>query len=126
MVQQYQQGDVLLEMRQVYGVRSIEDYALRGGGKLVDVQRSPSRVLVRGERTGHAHVLEANSAEEAVAYVEGLIRGRRLVAVGSKGATLKHEEHDPVAVPEGIYEVVEQRQYTGPQAQGSRSSALWD
>lgn len=124
MAQQYQQGDVLLEMRQAWGTHSIEDYALRMAGQIVDVQRSPSRVLVRGERTGHAHVLEANGAEEAVAYVEGLINNRRLVAVGSKGATLKHEEHAPVTIPGGIYEIIEQRQYTGPREQ--RSSALWD
>ncbi|MGH2367593.1 MAG: hypothetical protein ACRDI2_05285, partial [Chloroflexota bacterium] len=60
-------------------------------------------VLMEGEATGHAHVLEGLAT--AVRY-----RSRALVQV-HEPAMLRHEEHKTVAVPPGWYEVVRQRVY---------------
>lgn len=63
-----------------------------------------NRVLAYGEVTGHAHRVSGamslwNAGEQ------------RYVAVGAEGATLTHEEHGPIAVAPGAYEVVIQRQW---------------
>jgi hypothetical protein len=63
-------------------------------------------VVAYGEATGHAHVLEC-------ADVQLLEHGRaQFVHVGSEGAALVHDEHETIALPEGNYRIVQQREYT--------------
>jgi hypothetical protein len=91
----------------------------QGDVLLVRVGRSPRGrtvpredgrlVLATGEVTGHAHVVRDESAElVSAAGVAELY----LIVHGGKPATLTHEEHRPLAVPPGTYQVVRQREYT--------------
>jgi len=68
---------------------------------------------VPGERTGHAHVLPATVVESD---------GARLLYLDQLGV-MTHEEHAPVAVPAGWWEVRLQRQYT---PRGNVSRARFD
>jgi hypothetical protein len=61
-----------------------------------------SLVLAEGEETGHKHVLTGD--------VIGWSNWSR-IAVREKPAMLTHEEHAPLAIPPGAYEVRRQRIY---------------
>jgi hypothetical protein len=72
-------------------------------------------VLALGERTGHAHVVRgrARSASTTTA--------RYLLVDGP--ATLVHDEHDPIALAPGAYEVRRQREWVpGPNSLSARDS----
>lgn len=86
------QGDVLLRR-----VQALPEGALR-------VNRGGSIVLARGEATGHAHVVENGS----VAHY--LLGGLDYLAV-DREATVTHEEHAPVSLAPGVWEVRRQREY---------------
>src|SRR4051812_2503449 len=76
------------------------------------VRRDDGRVvLAEGEATGHAHTLQGSAVELVRAQ-----RSRRLYLVveGDVPAALVHEEHDPIAVAPGLYEVRRQREYEPP------------
>ncbi len=91
----YRQGDVLL----------IPAKSIPPGAK--KVSREQGRiVLALGEATGHAHAVETLGAE--------LFAGpdARYLNVPSTGASLVHEEHGAIALPEGTYKVVLQREYS--------------
>jgi hypothetical protein len=60
-----------------------------------------------GELTGHAHAFDA--AEAWMLRDEGTHRS--FLVIGEGGARLCHEEHDPILVPEGNYELRRQREY---------------
>lgn len=62
-------------------------------------------VLAYGEVTGHAHAL---STSFAVAYAHDADR----YVVAKEGATLVHEEHNPIVLEPGVYRVVRQREYS--------------
>ncbi len=64
--------------------------------------------LATGEATGHAHVLHGL----AMAATEKQRSGppRALVHLLEPGE-LRHEEHGPIAMPPGWYEVIRQRVY---------------
>jgi hypothetical protein len=64
-------------------------------------------VLAEGEVTGHAHRLER--AMDAKVISAG---GKMYLDVQAEQATVLHEEHGPVTVPHGVYEVRIQREYT--------------
>ena len=81
-----QQGDVIL--------RKIETMP-EGKQERVTLKRC---VLAEGEHTGHAHVVEDDEAE--------LIRiGERMLLKLGKSATVTHQEHKPVELGPGIWEV---------------------
>lgn len=93
MTSQYRQGDVLL-----IGIDKLPLNAAK--------EESAGRiVLAFGELTGHAHAI---SELEAEAYTSN---DRRYLVV-AEHATLKHEEHDGISLPRGIYRVVRQREYS--------------
>lgn len=96
----YAQGDVLL-----VPVASIPEGALA-------VSREAGRlVLAHGEVTGHAHAITSLKAR--------LMRfqDQTFLDVGSRVATLKHEEHGAIDIPRGTYRVIKQREYQFGQAQ---------
>lgn len=64
-------------------------------------------VLAEGEVTGHAHRL-ADPASGRV-FASG---DRLFLQVLADAATIIHEEHGPITVPRGGYEVRIQREYT--------------
>jgi len=74
-----------------------------GAGELLATGRV---VLAEGEATGHAHVI----ADERV---ELRRQGGRRLLVNSAAhpVALVHEEHDPVLVQPGVWQVVRQREY---------------
>ncbi len=98
----YRQGDVLLRRTD----RQLTKRHRR-------VPRDQGRiVLAYGEATGHAHAI----AEPHVELFD--LSGERMLQVDAP-ANLVHEEHDDIALPAGLYEVVQQREYDPDQ--GSRS-----
>jgi len=90
---QFRQGDVF-----IVRIRAIPK-------KAEAVPRQDGRiVLAYGEATGHAHAV----LDEDVRLLA--MGDRRFLEVASP-ATVRHEEHAPVALPAGRYEVVRQREY---------------
>lgn len=86
-ITQIRQGDVLLIRRK----------APRGQATRLDL----TGLRVPGERTGHAHVLEAEVYEAD---------GTTLLALREPGV-LVHDEHAPVTVPVGWWEPRLQREF---------------
>jgi hypothetical protein len=97
MIRQFRQGDVLLCAVDEIPVTATS--VLSGGERVI---------VALGELTGHAH---AFAAQEARLFVDEP-NGRSFVAVPKGGAALVHEEHDPIHIPPGAYEVKRQREYT--------------
>ena len=92
------QGDVL--------IRSVN--SIPNGAK--DVTPKDRIVLAYGEVTGHAHAIAPGEAMEfSFADAAGVVR-RFLNVV--KNAVVRHEEHAPIPLPAGMYEIVQQREYT--------------
>ena len=94
----YRQGDVLIR-------RVSDDPTAPQGAKAL--ARDKGRVvLAYGEVTGHAHaILDRDTA----LFDNG--KGVRILAVESE-AELVHEEHGTIALPRGLYEVTQQREYS--------------
>jgi len=93
---QYRQGDVLL-----CAIDRIPSAAAR-------VKPEGDRVVVaEGELTGHAHAFE----RKRVRLFRHKKSQRSFLLIGKAGAQLRHEEHDPIPVPEGCYELRRQREY---------------
>ena len=96
-VQRYVQGDVVIKP-----IEALPEY------KKDDVTTWPrldeqtlKGVLAYGEATGHSHqILEEDL--DSVTVVKIL---SKLYVTALKEWTIKHEEHKPVSVPPGIYEV---------------------
>ena len=61
-------------------------------------------ILAYGEATGHAHRVRGDA---------GLIEynNRRFLVVNGEPTVLDHEEHGPIALKKGIYDVSLQRQW---------------
>jgi len=92
----YRQGDVLLIKRD--GVSLAEAQAVpRVRGRVI---------LASGEATGHAHAISSPLAELFEDRDDGLLYLRV-----SGLCDLTHEEHNPITLEEGVYEVRRQREY---------------
>ena len=92
----YRQGDVLLK-----AVPAIPE-----GAK--DVTPQGRIVLAYGETTGHAHAID--DAPPAVKPKLWDAGAERFLQVVEKTA-LKHEEHAPVELPPGNYQIIGQVEY---------------
>lgn len=101
----FRQGDVLL----------IACAAIPDGAK--DVTPKGRIVIAEGEVTGHAHAVYPEVDQErprakprmpARLWDAGAERFLQVVAP----TALKHEEHAPVQLPPGNYQVVHQREYS--------------
>ena len=64
-------------------------------------------VLAHGEATGHAHAISAD-----VATLYDARDGKVYLQVTDIPVALLHEEHAPVEVPPGLWEVRRQREYS--------------
>ncbi len=94
----FRQGDVL--------IRRID--AIPHGAR--DVTPKGRIVLAHGEVTGHAHAIAEGEAREfTMADAAGAVR--RFLRVASE-ATVRHEEHADIPLSPGIYEIVQQREYS--------------
>ena len=88
-MQKIQQGDVLLMVATIP----------------VAAKPSSGLVLAEGETTGHAHRVTRGQAKM-------LRDGERIfLRVLSGDATVTHEEHGPITLPRGDYEVKRVREY---------------
>ena len=88
----YRQGDVLIQR-----IEKLPENA-------VPVEWEDRVVLAYGEVTGHAHAISTNHASMYS------WQGERLLLIKA-GAQLVHEEHATIPLPEGVYKVVQQREY---------------
>ncbi len=89
----YRQGDVL--------IRKIDSLP-----KQMAVKRASGHIL-EGEATGHIHRLEEVTQAEVLEIENGLY-----LRVGAEGVRIIHEEHAPISLSPGNYEVVRQREYS--------------
>src|ERR1043166_110608 len=95
--QLYRQGDVLL--------KRTEALPMGVNVKGIAVSR-PSGVLAEGEATGHAHRVEDPAAAHVLAMGDKLY-----LRVRGGGVRVTHEEHAPITLEPGDYEVIRQREY---------------
>jgi hypothetical protein len=65
-------------------------------------------VLAEGEATGHAHVIESERASLHASWDDTWF----LRVDDGEPVLLVHQEHDPLVIPAGAYEVRRQREYT--------------
>jgi Ribonuclease G/E len=87
----YRHGDVL--------IRRIADLP-------VGVQKRVGDTLAHGEVTGHSHRIQQSHA------VQLWVHGSELfLEVKEPSATLIHEEHRAIELPQGVYRVWRQREY---------------
>lgn len=91
--QLYRQGDVLF--------RKIE--------RIPDGERNQrvNGVLAEGEVTGHKHAIADLEAAGVFEVGEGLY-----LQVSEQGVSITHDEHKPISLPPGDYQVTIQREYT--------------
>ena len=87
----FRQGDLLFIRTDV---RKLSGKKIRNG------------VLARGEVTGHAHRVADLAAAEAYEMDNGVF-----LSVSDQGVSIVHEEHKPVTLPAGLWEVRRQREY---------------
>lgn len=72
-----------------------------------DVQRLRHRTLAHGELTGHSHQIRES---KLVALWQSA--SELFLEVEAPHATVVHQEHAPIELPQGIYRVWRQREYT--------------
>lgn len=61
-------------------------------------------VLAEGEVTGHAHIVEDDEAEL-------IQQGERILLRLGRSATVRHEEHKPITLSPGIWEIGRVKEY---------------
>jgi hypothetical protein len=83
---QLQQGDVTIEAKPVPA----------------GAQKKGGLVLAEGEVTGHAHRVKPSNGAEAEMLELG---GRIFLRILGGDATVVHEEHKPITLPAGEYEI---------------------
>ena len=80
-----------------------------------DRKKRENATVAYGEVTGHSHALaeEDRDAAEVLEIGDGLYVHVSASGVRIEGgATFVHEEHGPITLPPGDYEVVIQREYS--------------
>jgi len=93
----YRQGDVYLQR-----IQGLPENA-------VQKERNGRLVLAEGEATGHAHAI----ADQAATLFGILEDGQEQLFLRADGeVVLRHEEHAPITIEEGLYRVVHQREYS--------------
>jgi hypothetical protein len=89
----FRQGDVL--------IRSVKK--LPKGER----RKRQSGEVLEGEATGHVHRIAELNQAEVLEIGEDLF-----LSVGENGVSLVHEEHKPIVLPPGDYEITRQREYS--------------
>ena len=70
---------------------------------MADNQKRNDRVLAEGEVTGHAHIALDSTVE---IFGEGIEREM----VAPNGTEITHEEHGPLTIPAGEWDISRQRE----------------
>lgn len=95
----YRQGDIML-MR-------IADGSIPSD----ELKETKTITIAYGETTGHHHsILEKDVAKGFAKHETDLAEYIRVTA--EEGAVLSHQEHDPITIPPGDYEAINQYEYT--------------
>lgn len=95
---QIRQGDVIL----------IPVDEIPGHNRNEAREKGEGLILAAGEVTGHHH-----RVRDPYARIRKSM-GQRYLTVSKRGATLTHEEHEPIEVPQGKYLIGGQREYVSP------------
>ncbi|MHC0066568.1 hypothetical protein ACWATR_27220 [Nostoc sp. UIC 10890] len=83
------------------------DVLIRGIATLpVAAQRRVGATLAHGEITGHSHRIQQSNAVQLWVHGSDLF-----LEVKEPSATLVHEEHRAIELPQGLYRVWRQREY---------------
>lgn len=94
-MKQKQQGDVLF--------KHVKNISLEGATKLKPGKRG--LILADGEHTGHAHCIEEETDAELYQI------GERMLLKLTATKTVTHEEHKPVTLEPGTWEIGRVREY---------------
>ncbi len=86
-----QHGDILLK-----SVQSLPE------GVKPKARESGGIVVMRGEQTGHNHII---TADKAVLYELKRNGKTELYLEVAEPVTITHDEHKPIEIPEGIYQI---------------------
>ncbi len=125
MMEVIRQGDVLLIPIERGDPRYI-GVTRRSGTSLgrEDTDEGSVIVLAHGEATGHHHHVKSRKAVMRSQAISGRrTPRRRILHVGHEGATLEHQEHSPIALAPGRYEVVRQTEYVPPKVERKQSTS---
>ncbi|HTV62851.1 MAG TPA: hypothetical protein VMH30_09820 [Verrucomicrobiae bacterium] len=95
----YRQGDVLIER-----IADIPTGAVKQ-------EKSARIILAHGEATGHHHALETESPVEWFKRGKAETTNEIYVSLPSGGLVV-HPEHTEIKVPNGLYCVIRQREYS--------------
>lgn len=95
-MKQIRQGDVLLDPV---------------GGLPAKFKKLEGKILAHGEVTGFNHQLEMQVVDAGDVLLVESEDGKMYVQVKGGDANLVHPEHGPICVKEGVYEVIQQREY---------------
>ncbi len=96
---QFRQGDLLFTR-------------IEGLNKPENTKTVEDGVIARGESTGHAHRIAPKDLKQGKAKVYFMAEPRRIVIEAFEPVRVLHEEHRPITLPPGIWEVRQQREYT--------------
>jgi hypothetical protein len=69
-------------------------------------QKRENGILAYGEVTGHCHQVDNKVAAEVLEVENGLY-----LRVGEEGVRIIHDEHSPITLPPGNFEITIQRSY---------------
>src|SRR3982751_2328479 len=95
------QGDVLLEKMELSG-----NYPTEGARTTID-----TRIIAYGEKTGHSHYLDEGTINEgqALLYKEINQQDPSMLGIKDGGASLKHQDHLHIRIPQGMYIIKRER-----------------
>lgn len=97
----YQQGDVIL--------KQVQDPPKMTRQKEYKMEHPSDKIILAlGEGTGHHHRFEAEKLEpsvDVIGYGNEWSQRPNEVRVNGGNATLYHEEHNPLELPPGLYQV---------------------
>lgn len=94
---QRRQGDILFERDDLPWQERVSD----------DAEIQENGVVARGEVTGHMHkISDGTKATLMIAAAMAYVRSM------SEDAEIIHDEHNPVVLPTGNWNIVRQQQYT--------------
>jgi len=86
----YRQGDVLI-------------FAMPRKAEVpTEYKEKGDNVVIEGEITGHKHAVENGRLYE---------KDDKIIIEAFNGCVLKHEEHNPIRLPRGLYEIKIQEEY---------------
>jgi len=105
MQKQFVQGDIFFEL-----VDSIQ------GTKSPVAPESGKYVIARGEKTGHAHVMDVADGV-LIRNTPNYPEKSHLFLVVNNKALVQHDEHMPLELDKGIYKVTQQRTFDYKKAQ---------